>query len=347
MSTTCSLATAWRIACAALALAACHPSAPAGYRIYVSNEADGTVSVIDGATRAAIATIPVGKRPRGLHVSRDHRFLYIALSGSPRGGPGVDESKLPPPDRAADGIGVVDLRTLRLVRTIASGQDPESFDVVDAHTLVVSNEDAALASIVDLDAGSVRARVPVGREPEGVTVAPTGDLVYVTSEADARVTAIDPRTGAIVATIPTGLRPRGIAFTRDGALGFVTDESDRSVTEIDALARTARGRIQLPAEGSSAIGPRPMGVALARDDRHAFVSTGRGGSVAVIDVGTGAVARVIPNVGARPWGIAVAPDGLVFTANGSSNDVSAIDPESGRVVARIPAGGSPWGVAID
>ena len=124
---------AWRIACAALALAACHPSAPSGYRIYVSNEADGTVTVIDGAARATIATIPVGQRPRGLHVSRDHRFLYIALSGSPRGGPGVDESKLPAPDRAADGIGVVDLRTLRLVRTIALGHTHVAAQVAYGH----------------------------------------------------------------------------------------------------------------------------------------------------------------------------------------------------------------------
>jgi YVTN family beta-propeller protein len=56
---------------------------------------------------------------------------------------------------------------------------------------------------------------------------------------------------------------------------------------------------------------------------------------------------VISDVGPRPWGIAVAPDGTLYTANGSSNDVSVIDAGSGRVIARIPVGGSPWGVAID
>ena len=41
----------------------------------------------------------LGKRPRGIRVSPDRTQLYIALSGSPISPPGVDESKLPPPDR--------------------------------------------------------------------------------------------------------------------------------------------------------------------------------------------------------------------------------------------------------
>ena len=64
----------------------------------------------------------------------------MALSGSPRAGPGVDESKLPPGDHTADGVGVVDLASHKLLRTLESGQDPESFDLSrDGKTLYVSN----------------------------------------------------------------------------------------------------------------------------------------------------------------------------------------------------------------
>src|SRR2546428_9827801 len=83
-------------------------SAAPSTRIYVTNEASGDLSVIDAASQSVIATIPVGKRPRGIRVSPDKSTLYVALSGSPVAGPGVDESTLPPPDRNADGIGVVD-----------------------------------------------------------------------------------------------------------------------------------------------------------------------------------------------------------------------------------------------
>src|SRR5438552_15193776 len=115
--------------------------ADAAPRIYVSNEDGGDVAVVDAATETVVTTIPVGKRPRGLKLSPDGKRLYVALSGSPRGGPGVDESKLPPADRSADGIGVVDLAKGKLLRTLKSGQDPESFDLsADGARLYVSNE---------------------------------------------------------------------------------------------------------------------------------------------------------------------------------------------------------------
>ena len=332
-------------ALATLSLAsACSKHTAHARRIYVSNEADGTVSVIDTSAQRVIATIPVGKRPRGLHVSADGHRLYVALSGSPRGGPGVDESTLPPPDRSADGIGVIDLDKLQLVKTIASGQDPESFDLVGDRQLVVSNEETAEVSIVDLDKGAVTARVPVGREPEGVTTAPDG-LVYVTSETDARVSIVDPKAAKVVANIDTGSRPRGVIFSRDGSRAFVSDEADATITVIDTQKKAALDRITLPATGTG-MPPRPMGLALSPDGKQLYVTTGRAGSVAVLDAGSHAILRMILGVGARPWGIAVGANGTLYTANGPSNDVSVIDPDSGHVLTRLRVGNLPWGVAI-
>ena len=52
-------------------------------------------------------------------------------------------------------------------------------------------------------------------------------------------------------------------------------------------------------------------------------------------------------VGARPWGIGLTSDGkFLYTANGSSNDVSVIDTASLNVVSTIRVGKSPWGIAI-
>jgi YVTN family beta-propeller protein len=104
-------------------------SQPAGPRVYVSNEESNDISVIDGATDRVVATVFVGKRPRGLRLSPDGRTLFVAVSGSPKAPPGVDESSLPPPDRAADGIALVDVATLKLVKTLESGDDLESFDL--------------------------------------------------------------------------------------------------------------------------------------------------------------------------------------------------------------------------
>jgi len=320
----------------------------AATELYVSAEESGEIIVVDLDRAEVVARVPVGKRPRGIKLSRDGKLLYVALSGSPRAAPGVDESKLPPPDRAADGVGVVDLAARKLLRTYASGPDPESFDLSrDGKTLYVSNEDAGMASALDLASGKVTGKVAVGGEPEGVTLRPDGKTIYVTSEQENQIVAVDPKRLAVVAKIPTGPRPRAIVFSRDGKTGFVTCENGSAVTVFDAVKNTPAGTIKIEAVAKTALGPRPMGAALSPDGKQLFVSNGRGESVAVIDVAHRKVARLIDGVGARPWGIAVSPDGKqIYTANGPSNDISVVDAATGKIEKRIKVGGLPWGVVV-
>ena len=267
-------AVAWALL--ALGASACsrgsepHSAPTAAVRVFVSNETAGTVAIVDPATGVVEHVVAVGKRPRGLKLSRDGRQLFVALSGSPIAPPGVDESTLPPPDRAADGIGVVDLATRTLVRTYPSGQDPESFDLsLDGKTLYVSNEETAEMSVLDLATGTIVARVPVGEEPEGVTVRPDGRAVYVTSEADGTVVAIDTSTRAVIARVPTAKRPRSIVFTPDGATMFVTGETGNAVSVVDVATHTVTSNIVLGEPVADAGPPRPMGAVLSPDGRRA------------------------------------------------------------------------------
>ena len=151
---------AWPAACAVLALCSAHaagadPSAGAP-RLYVSDERGGNVVIVDPQSASVIARIPVGKRPRGIQVSPDHKRVYVALSGSPMGGPNVDESKLPPPDRRYDGIGVVDVGQRKLTGKISAGSDPEEFAVSkDGTRIYVSNEDIKTATVINIASGKV------------------------------------------------------------------------------------------------------------------------------------------------------------------------------------------------
>jgi YVTN family beta-propeller protein len=319
---------------------------PAPAAIYVSAEDSGEVVVIDPDRGEVTARIAVGKRPRGMKLSRDGRQLYVALSGSARGGPGVDESKLPPPDRGADGVGLVDLQARKLVKVFESGQDPESFDLSrDGKLLYISNEETAEMSVLDLGSGKIVRRVPVGDEPEGVTLRPDGRVVYVTSEQQSQLVAVDTRTLTVSARIDTGLRPRSVVFTRDGAFGFVTCENAAEVTVVDTAGKKAVAHIKIEPVAKTVLGPRPMGAALSSDGKHIYVSNGRGESVAVIDARSRKVVKLIDGVGARPWGIAASADGKrLFTANGPSNDVSVIDIAAGTVEKRIKVAGLPWGL---
>src|SRR4029077_1313245 len=185
--------------------------------VYVTNETSGDLTIIDAATATAVATIPLGKRPRGIAASPDRTYLYVALSGSPVAGPGVDESKLPPPDRTADGIGVFDVRQNKLFRLIKSGSDPENFDLSrDGRYIFVSNEDDSKASMIDVASGKVTKTFAVGEEPEGVKIAPSGKFVYVTSENTGTISVIDIAAGKITKTFKVGRRPRSVAFLPDG-----------------------------------------------------------------------------------------------------------------------------------
>lgn len=337
------------LALAILAVAGCThgKAAPTGPLVYVSDEKGGAVVVVDPAKAQVVTRIAVGKRPRGIKLSRDGKRLFVALSGSPLAGPGVDPSKLPPPDRGADGVGVVDLEQMRLVRTFESGQDPETFDLSpDGKTLYVSNEETAEMSVVDTASAEIRTRVKVGREPEGVTVRPDGTVVFVTSEVDNEVTAVDAGTLAVLAHIPTGPRPRSVVFTKDGRTAFVPCELGAVVTVIDPVALVATASVPIHLSSPMPSGPRPMGAVLSPDDGTLYVSCGRGGSLAVIDVAGRKQVRSIEGVGDRPWGIAWSADGKhLYTANGTSGDLSVVDPVTGNVDRRVFLGGLPWGVA--
>ena len=71
--------------------------------IFVSNEKDNTITVIDSETLETIKTIETARRPRGIVLSPDFKELFVA---------------------AGDGdiIDVIDTEKLEVVRTLESGR---------------------------------------------------------------------------------------------------------------------------------------------------------------------------------------------------------------------------------
>jgi YVTN family beta-propeller protein len=259
------------------------PEESSAPRLYVTNEVSGDMTIIDSATYNVIATVPLGKRPRGIHASPDRKTIYVALSGSPIAGPGVDESTLPPPDKSADGIGVFDVAQKKVVRVIKGGSDPENFDISkDGTQLYISNEDDAAVSVVDIASGTVVKSAKVGEQPEGVKATPDGKLVYVTSEETGTIGVLDPVAGKILKTFKVGHRPRSVAFTPDGSKAYINAENDGTVVIVDAVKQKMTGSIPLGKAGVI----KPMAVLLSPDGSKLFVSTGRGHMVFTIDTAT-------------------------------------------------------------
>jgi len=327
-----------------LALCVVPLAAHAGHA-YVSNEDEHTVTVIDTDKNEVVTTIQVGKRPRGVQVSHDGSQLFVALSGLPKCPPSVPDEECEKLERdlQADGVAAVDTRTLKVTKVYEAGSDPEQFDITPDGRLVVANEDSATATVIELKSGKTLARVPVGKEPEGVRVAPDGKHVLVTNESDNSISIIDAQSLKVVKSVVVGKRPRDIAFMPDGRTAYVSGEFDSSLYRIHVPEGEPVEKVmQLDKES------RPMSVRLDAKRKRLYASTGRGGKVAVLDIST-STPKLIQEiaVGTRPWGIALSADGTrLYSANGPSNDVSVVDTTTLKVIKKIPVGKSPWGVAL-
>jgi len=313
-------------------------AAPAGsYLVYATNEGSGDVSVIDPAEHREVARIAIGKRPRGLVASPDGSLLYVAVSGSPIAGPGVDESKLPPPDKAADGIVVIDLATRQVLRTLRGISDPEQIAISpDGRKLYVASEDSGQLIVIGSD-GAMLGALEVGGEPEGVTVSADSATILSTSEGDNSLAIVTGNPLKVTGRVTVGERPRNAVFL-DPKRVVVPGEFDASLSIVDLASYKRVRTIKLAKED------RPMGAARL-DPRTMLLTTGRGGRLIRIDVDAADTITGSAKVGPRPWGLALAPDaGLAFTANGPSDDVSIVDPRTMSVVAKVAVGASPWGV---
>jgi YVTN family beta-propeller protein len=310
----------------------------------VSNEDGHSVTVIDTQSHAVLDTYPVGKRPRGLKLSADGSQLFVAVSGLPKCPPSVPDEECAKLERdlKADGIAVVDTANGKILRVLQAGSDPEQFTLsTDGKRLFVANEDTASATVVDVATGNVVTRIPVGSEPEGVVAAPNGRWILISNESDNSVSVIDAQTLKMVKSVHVGQRPRDIAFTADSSIAYVSGEFDASLYRIAVPAGEPVERlVQLRKEA------RPMAVILDAPRQRLYASTGRGGTVAIVDLAKSQLITEV-EVGKRPWGMALSRDGKqLYTANGPSDDVSVVDTATHTVVSRIAVGRSPWGVII-
>src|SRR5688572_1813729 len=110
-------------ASAAALLAFATPSFAAEPMIFVSNEKDNTITVLNADTLEKIDTIKVSRRPRGIVVSPDGKELFVA---------------------AGDGdiMDVVDIGTLKITRQLESGPDPELMALSPKGDIIyIANED--------------------------------------------------------------------------------------------------------------------------------------------------------------------------------------------------------------
>ncbi len=264
-----------------------------------------------------------------MRFSNDHSRIYVACGDD-------------------DTIDVIDVDKLKVVKSIAIGDDPDRFDLSpDDKFIYASNEDEGLLTLYDLAQDKTVAEVPVGEEPEGVLAHPDKKTIYVASEVANMIHVIDGPSRRLVHNIVVGVRPRRMALTPDLGSLWVTNELSGTVSIIDTKAHQVTAEIKFQPKGFRPEDVTPVGICMTRDGKRAYVTLGHANHVAIVDVASRRIEDYVL-VGKRAWGVALSPDeGTLYVVNGKSDDMTAIDTKSLKVIRSVPAGRVPHDVLVD
>jgi YVTN family beta-propeller protein len=275
-------------------------------RVYVSNQWDDSVSVIDGVTNTVTSAVKVGRYPNGIAVNSKTNTIYVA---NLKGG----------------SLSIIDGTTLK-TSTLRLGPDPAKVAVNNSTNRVyvtLEDEPGSLA-VVDGKKRKLIALIRLPPFPLSVAVESNTNRIYV---ADflcgcGQVSVIDGATNEMVDSIglPGASMVAGVALNPRNQFGYATDENSGFYV-IDLGSGTILGEIgNLSSPNEVAAIP---GTSFAVEP-----DTGSDRAVFIAAKSLSVKKRV--RVGKFPTGVAVnATTKRVYVANRLSNTVSVIQLPSG------------------
>jgi YVTN family beta-propeller protein len=264
-----------------------------------------------------------------------------------------------------DGVAVVDLATLKTVRTFEVGRDPRGVGITpDGRTLVTANQADGDVSLVDTSTGNTVHRIAVGQNAEFVRVSQDGRFAYVTYEPSSTGKPPGPddkggKTGAEKATkedkseaaeiavidltrftvsqrLPASLETEGMEFSPGGKQLVVANEGDDTVVVYDLASGQVVKKIDV-----SPYGKRPRGVKVSPDGSMYVVTLENSDNLLVLDPRFDVVKAVATGKG--PYGVAFEPGGnRLWIASARSGQMDVLDAKSFATVATIPVGKRCW-----
>jgi YVTN family beta-propeller protein len=289
------------------------PVAAAPYA-FVPNRLNDTVSVIDAATNAVVATIMVGRGPCAVAANVPGARVYVLNSmddtvsvidaatrtvtatilvghlGGQRSGIAVNRegTRIYVANTADNTLSVIDASTNALLDApISVGAAPSGVAVSPSGSQVyVANSGARSLSVVDVTLRQTVGNVTLGAAPAGVTVHPSGNRVYVTT-ADG-LEAVNPSTMTVVAQVPV-IGAYGVAVNADGSRVYVTNNDGNALVAIDATTN-------VPVGAPINLGYPARGLSVTRGGRIVYVANGIGRRVSVVDADALALTATVNNL---------------------------------------------------
>jgi DNA-binding beta-propeller fold protein YncE len=197
--------------------------------------------------------------------------------------------------------------------------------------ILVANQQAASASVVDLATGTVT-HIPVGPGPHEAAISPDGKWGFISvygiaGQPGNQVAVIDMAEKKVARMIDLGTytRPHGMVPVAGSPLKLiVTSETTQNVVTVDADKGVVLSAVPTAAQGSHM-------VAVQADGRRAYTANVGSGTMTAIDLASGKATGSV-TIGPRSEGLATTPDGNeVWVGSNTDGTVSVVNVAAMRV----------------
>jgi YVTN family beta-propeller protein len=293
-------------------------------RIYVPNSQSNTVDVIDQHSKKVIDHFSTGTLPQHVTPSWDLKRLWVT-------------------NDQGNSLTPIDPRTGRHGKQVPV-TDPYNlyFTPSGRFAIVVAER---LQRLDIRDARSMRLhhalRVPCpGVDHMDFTA--NGRFLLASCEFGGRMVVVDVAQQRVVRTVALrpGAMPQDVKLSPDGRVFYVADMASGGTWLIDAK--------RLAKIGFVPTGKGAHGLYASRDSKYLYVSNRGEGTITLISFRTRRPVRTwrLPGGGSPDMG-GVSADGRVLWLSGRYNGVVyAISTGDGRLLAKIPVGAGPHGLAV-
>lgn len=317
--------------CCGLWLALAMPLGASEVRIYVTNTAGDTVSVIDPITNKVVQVIEGIEMPHGVSPSPDGSRVYVS-------------------NESENVVDVVDRVTGKIIKKVPTSDHPHNLAISkDGKLILVCIRDGAGGlDVIDTNTLERTMTIPTGGGMHNVYVTPDGKFAVAGSTVKNFAIVVDLRTLQPVWKVgfDRGVRPMTFDVNPDGSTRriYVNLTAFHGFAVVDFAKHEEVARVKLPDEPTGGIfraADISHGIGVAPDNKTLWVASMPANSVFMYSLPDLKLLGHVPVGGVPDW-LNFSPDGeRVYVANAGSASVTVIDTKSLKEVARIPVGEVP------